>query len=188
MSMDWRAFWDGQHSIYVSERHRRVHYARVAEDIISVLPGAQADVLDYGCGEALFAERVAERCSRLILCDSAPSVRERLAQRYAGNPGIGVVAPDEVPALEDKSLDLVVSNSVLQYLTVAEFDAVAHLWRRKLKPSGKLVLADLFLTVARARIDQRLRPAQAADMVGAERRVVRCCHGANLPFLLAFIL
>jgi SAM-dependent methyltransferase len=141
--MDWRAFWDGRHSIYVNDRHRIVHYTRVADDIVSVLPRADATVLDYGCGEALFAERVAERCARLHLCDAAPSVRERLAQRYAGNAKISVLAPEDVARLPAASLDLAVSNSVLQYLAVAEFEALGRLLCAKLKPDGALVLADI---------------------------------------------
>jgi len=141
--MDWRAFWDGRHSIYVNDRHRLVHYTRVADDIVSVLPRKDAVVLDYGCGEALFAERVAEHCARLYLCDAAPSVRDRLAERHAGNAKISVLAPEGAARLADSSLDLVVSNSVLQYLTVAEFETLARALRPKLKPDGVFVLADI---------------------------------------------
>jgi len=141
--MDWRAFWNGQHGTYVSDRHRRVHYTRVAEDIVSVLPRPDAALLDFGCGEALFAERVAERCATLYLCDAAPSVRKKLAERHARNARIAVLAPQDVAGLADADLDLVVTNSVLQYLTADEFTALAALWRRKLKPDGTLVLADI---------------------------------------------
>ncbi|MGH7002381.1 MAG: class I SAM-dependent methyltransferase [Alphaproteobacteria bacterium] len=141
--MDWRAFWNGRHSIYVNERHRAVHYARVADDIVAVLPGLAPVALDFGCGDALFAERVAARCARLYLCDAAPTVRERLAQRHAGNAKIAILAPDDVARLDDVGLDLVVTNSVLQYLTAGEFAKLAELWRRKLKPDGTLVLADI---------------------------------------------
>ena len=127
--MDWRAFWNGRHSIYVNDRHRTVHYTRVADDIIALVRQPDAIVLDYGCGEALFAARVAERCGRLYLSDAAPTVREKLAARHAGDAKIAVLAPDDVARLPDGSLDLVVSNSVLQYLTVAEFEALARMLR-----------------------------------------------------------
>ena len=58
---DWIAFWDSEHSIYVNARHRDVHYRRIAQDIRAHLP-AGAAVLDYGCGEALHADLVADVC------------------------------------------------------------------------------------------------------------------------------
>ena len=64
---DWIAFWDSEHSIYVNARHRDVHYRRIAQDIRAQLPPGAA-VLDYGCGEALHADLVADVARRLILC------------------------------------------------------------------------------------------------------------------------
>jgi hypothetical protein len=63
---NWIAFWDSDHSIYVNERHRDVHYRTIAEDIRRYVP-AGATVLDYGCGEALHADIVVADASRLIL-------------------------------------------------------------------------------------------------------------------------
>src|SRR5688500_5562537 len=76
--MNWRAFWDRDTPIYVSERHKVLHYARLASDIAALVPSPDAAVLDYGCGEALSADRIAARCGRLYLCDAAGTVRERL--------------------------------------------------------------------------------------------------------------
>ena len=56
---DWRSFWDGEHSIYVNARHKDVHYRDIAEGIVSYVPGPQARVLDFGCGEAIHADKVA---------------------------------------------------------------------------------------------------------------------------------
>jgi SAM-dependent methyltransferase len=139
----WRDFWDRPHRIYVNARHQEIHYARVAEDIIGVLPSPDAVVLDHGCGEALHADRVAARCRHLYLCDAAPAVRRGLEGRFAATPTITVLAPDGVASLPDSGLDLVVANSLVQYLTPAEFGDLARLWRRELKPDGLLVVADV---------------------------------------------
>ena len=95
---DWIAFWDSEHSIYVNARHRDVHYRRIAQDIRAHLP-AGAAVLDYGCGEALHADIVAETAGRLILCEAAPMVRAALGRRFGNNPKIEVRAPEEIAAL-----------------------------------------------------------------------------------------
>jgi SAM-dependent methyltransferase len=140
---DWKSFWDSDHSIYVNTRHKDVHYRTIAEQIAAFVPGPEARVLDYGCGEALHAEVVAAVAAQVLLSDSADSVRAAMARRLAGNPRIKVLSPDEVAALPDRSLDLIVSNSVVQYLTLAELERLLALWRRLLAPRGSLIVADV---------------------------------------------
>jgi SAM-dependent methyltransferase len=141
--MSWRDYWNADTPIYVSERHKILHYGLIARDIASHVPGPDAVVLDHGCGEALSADRVAASCRRLILCDGAPLVRERLAARFAAEPKIEVIAPEQAGRLEDHSVDLVVANSLLQYLAPEEFHDLLGLWHSKLKEGGRLVLGDV---------------------------------------------
>jgi SAM-dependent methyltransferase len=155
--MDWRSYWDGDHPIYVSERHMALHYRLLARDIIALIPHPQAHVLDHGSGEARAADQIAAKCGRLYLCDSGPKVRAGLCERLGRLGNVRVIAPetleDDVP---DGSLDLVIANSLAQYLTVEELSALARQWLAKLKPGGILVLADIIppdvgpLTDARA--------------------------------------
>jgi SAM-dependent methyltransferase len=155
-AMNWRDYWNQDTPIYVSDRHKVLHYWLIANDIAALIPSPDAVVLDHGCGEALSANRVAARCARLYLCDGAPVVRQRLKERFRNDLRITVVAPEEVDALPDASLDLVVVNSLLQYLSLEELRGLLQTWRAKLKPDGRLVLADVIppdvspLTDARA--------------------------------------
>jgi SAM-dependent methyltransferase len=141
--MNWRDYWNQDTPIYTGERHKLLHYRLVANDIIGLLPSPGAAVLDYGCGEAVFADRVAARCGHLYLCDAAPLVRDRLRDRFDRNGRITVLAPDDVAGLADASLDLIVVNSLLQYLSLEELRNGLKLWRGKLKPGGRLILADV---------------------------------------------
>ncbi|KMO12354.1 class I SAM-dependent methyltransferase, partial [Methylobacterium platani] len=143
MVSSWREFWDRDTPIYVNARHKARHYAGLAGEIAALVPHPGAVVLDHGCGEASSADRVAEACGRLLLCDTSPRQRAALAARFAGHDGIAVLAPEEVAALPASSLDLVVANSLAQYLTSAELDACLRDWRRTLKPGGRLILADV---------------------------------------------
>ena len=143
MSEGWRAFWNRDTPIYASERHKAFHYRGIADDVAALVPHAGAVVLDHGCGEALSADRVAGSCARLLLLDAASLVRGRLSARFAGHPRIAVVAPEDLADLGDGSLDLVVANSLAQYLTRAELTGLLAVWRAKLKPDGRLVLADI---------------------------------------------
>src|SRR5947208_6659825 len=87
----WREFWDSAHSIYVSERHKDVHYRDVAEQLAAFVPDRNARVLDHGSGEAIHAELVAAAARKVLLCDSAESIRASIASRFAGNPKIKVI-------------------------------------------------------------------------------------------------
>jgi SAM-dependent methyltransferase len=139
----WVEFWDGEHAIYVNERHKKLHARAVARDIIRHIPSGDAVVLDHGCGEALYAIEVAAQCRRLFLCEAAQGLRQVLAQRMAMVPNVEVLDAGGVVGLADASLDLVVSNSMVQYLIREELSDVLALWRRKLKPTGTLVVADV---------------------------------------------
>jgi SAM-dependent methyltransferase len=141
--MNWREYWNQDTPIYSGERHKLLHYRLVANDIIELIPSREAVMLDYGCGEALFADKVAARCAKLYLSDAASLVRERLNERFGRNDKIAVLAPDEVGDLADGSLDLIVVNSLLQYLSLDELRGLLKLWRSKLKSGGELIVADV---------------------------------------------
>jgi SAM-dependent methyltransferase len=140
---EWLAFWNRPNRIFVNECHRRLHFARIADDILALLPKPGMNVLDYGCGEALDAARVADRCARLWLCEDAATVRARLARRFADHPVVRVTDGRGVGSLAPNTLDVVIVNSVVQYLPAAEFDRLLHLWYDRLKPDGLLVLGDI---------------------------------------------
>jgi SAM-dependent methyltransferase len=142
--MDWISFYDFKHSvIYVNARHRDVHYETIAKDIRDYVPSPSANALDFGCGEATSAHLVAEAAGHLYLVEAAPNVRASLAQRYADNPKISVLTPDEAAAKSDASFDLIVLHSVAQYLSEQELDEKLALFRRLLKPGALLIVGDI---------------------------------------------
>jgi hypothetical protein len=139
----WVEFWNRETTIYVSDRHKCVHYGLIAHDLLRYVPGRDARVVDYGCGDTPSAQAVAARCGHLYLCESASAVRERLAARYAGCPNISVISPQQFADLAPGSIDTVVVNSVVQYLSAAEFRSLLALARGKLASAGRLVLGDV---------------------------------------------
>jgi SAM-dependent methyltransferase len=117
------------------------------------VPGPDAFVLDYSCGEALHADLVAARVARLLLAEPAKGVRARLTARYAGSAKIEVYAPEDLARLPKNSIDLVVMHSVAQYMTPAELSQALDLFRRLLKPNGLLVLGDIVAPGTPAAVD-----------------------------------
>jgi ubiquinone/menaquinone biosynthesis C-methylase UbiE len=140
---DWIDYYDSTHTIYASKLHRDLHFQIVAKDIISFISSPDAVVLDYACGEALSAARVAEACGKLYLAEPAPGVRGRLIARFAPNTKIRVRSLDDLRNMDEKSIDLVVMNSVAQYMTPNELASALAIVRRLLKPGGRLVLGDI---------------------------------------------
>jgi ubiquinone/menaquinone biosynthesis C-methylase UbiE len=140
---DWIDYYDSTHTIYVSRLHRDVHFQVIARDIIGYISSPEAVVLDYACGEALSAARVAEACGKLYLAEPAPGVRGRLIARFAPNTKIRVRSLDDLRKMDEKSVDLVVMNSVAQYMTPTELDTALAVVRRLLKPGGRLILGDI---------------------------------------------
>jgi len=140
---EWIDYYDSTHTIYASRLHRDLHFQVIARDIIGYISSQDRVVLDYACGEALFAARVADACSKLFLAEPAPGVRGRLIARFAPNTKIRVRSLDDLRSKEERSIDLVVMNSVAQYMTPEELDSAFAVIRRLLRPGGRLVLGDI---------------------------------------------
>ena len=140
---DWIDYYDSTHTIYVSRLHRDLHFELIAKDIIGYISSPDAVVLDYACGEALSAARVADACGKLLLAEPAPGVRGRLIARFAPNTKIRVRSLEDLRKMHAKSIDLAIMNSVAQYMTPAELDAAFATIKRLLKPGGRLILGDI---------------------------------------------
>src|SRR5436853_1090123 len=140
---DWIDYYDSTHTIYASKLHRDLHFQIIARDIIGYISSPDAVVLDYACGEALSAAKVAEACGKLYLAEPAPGVRGRLIARFAPNTKIRVRSLDDLRKMTERSIDLAVMNSVAQYMTPDELDTAFAVVKRLLKPTGRLVLGDI---------------------------------------------
>src|SRR5277367_1898156 len=126
---DWIDYYDSTHTIYASRLHRDLHFQLIARDVIGYISSPDAVVLDYACGEALYAGRVAEACGKLYLAEPAPGVRGRLIARFAPNMKIRVRSLEDLKKMAEKSIDLAVMNSVIQYMTPAELDSALVVMR-----------------------------------------------------------
>lgn len=141
--MTWRDFWNGEHALYVNSRHRALHFADIGKSVAALIPSPDAFLLDYGCGEALAADLIAEKCGRLYLYDAAPRIAAALRQRHGASDKIVVLDEAALDALPDASLDMMLCNSVFQYLSREECGALVAFAAAKLKLGGRLIVADV---------------------------------------------
>ena len=98
---EWIDYYDSTHTIYASKLHRDLHFQIIARDIIGYISSPNAVVLDYACGEALSAAKVADACAKLYLAEPAPGVRGRLIARFAPNTKIRVRSLDDVRKMDE---------------------------------------------------------------------------------------
>jgi len=140
----WLDFWNAPNAIYVSRRHQEAHYAKILSGIRRFVPaGGAATVLDWGCGDALAADDLAKTCRTLLLYDRADGTRSRLLANYAGRSKIRVLDDTELGTVAPASVDLIVVNSVAQYLDRRQFGDALRLFYRLLKRDGTLLLGDI---------------------------------------------
>ncbi len=141
--ISWIDFWNTDHAIYVNERHKQAHAAALSSAIAGYIPAPDAIILDYGCGEALYADQIHGRCGELLLFDAAPKVRNELQRRTGDLGSVTVLDQADIDRLAPASLDLILAISLIQYLDEAAMVRVLGVWRQKLKREGRLILADV---------------------------------------------
>jgi SAM-dependent methyltransferase len=140
----WLDFWNRPNAVYVSKRHRVAHYARVLVGVSEFIPaGRGAIVLDWGCGDALAADKMAGLCGTLLLYEAAETTRRRLHSRFPGQSQIRVLDSLGPEAIAPKSVDLVIVNSVVQYLSRTQFIQALQLFHWVLKDNGRVLLGDI---------------------------------------------
>jgi SAM-dependent methyltransferase len=139
----WLSYWNTPNKIYVSERHKRVHYDLVFAGVAPHLPNRRGVVLDWGCGDALAADRIAERCSMVFLYDAAESARARLRRCYDDHSRIRILEKSGLDELADGSVDLIIVNSVIQYLSDEQLNEALVLFNRLVKSNGAFLLGDV---------------------------------------------
>jgi SAM-dependent methyltransferase len=144
MSTGWFEFWNSGQSTFVSSRHLEAHYRTVGRDLVAIL-GAQRPcrLLDYGCGDALATPILVKAGIEVLLYDAVPRVHERLKRQFADAAGIRVLDAPPWAALPAGSIDGVLVNSVLQYLSKDEALALMPRWYSLLRPGGILYFADV---------------------------------------------
>lgn len=139
---DWSAYWERLDS-------RQPIFAAEADDYVSRLCGAglvgESDrVLDFGCGFGMVAERLAPRVAELGVWDAAANMRSRTLARLGDTPNVLFVdlsagrLDDRVPAF-----DVVLVNSVVQYMTEADVVDWLTKWRDMTGPGGRIIVSDI---------------------------------------------
>lgn len=106
-------------------------------------------VLDFGCGSAVAAALLAPHVSRICLWDASLSARERSRIHVSSVPNVELICLDRADRDPEQAFNLILVNSVIQYMTVPEFEAWTRRWATMLAPNGAVVLSDMPTSASR---------------------------------------
>ena len=137
MSDTWLRYWQGT----PDNDYLTVEANVVAEHVIAHFEvSPQTSILDFGCGYGHVAARLAEHAGHVFLWDAVPHVLASAADRVAA-PNVSIAQLDQ-PG-EHPSVDLIVVNSVIQYMNRRSLSAWMSRWREIIGSEGALLLSDV---------------------------------------------
>jgi protein-L-isoaspartate O-methyltransferase len=137
----WHAYWDRleEHVIF---RVEAADYVARLEAALGLEQGAR--VLDFGCGFGFVAELLALRVAELYAFDASDHMQRRAQLRLASHANVRFLGrPSVIPWPAGLRFDLILVNSVVQYMPLDELQQWLARWRAMLAPGGRLVLSDL---------------------------------------------
>lgn len=143
-SRRWLDYWHAPDKIFDHPAHMRRHFQRLADRFLHHAPQVKnGRLLDYGCGEALAAERFTAAGMTVLLYDRSDYYQKMVRKRLAGRRRITVLDDATLAALPERSLDYLLLCSVIQYVDERELHALLQYAQSRLKPRGLLILADV---------------------------------------------
>jgi cyclopropane fatty-acyl-phospholipid synthase-like methyltransferase len=138
----WAAYWEGLGGTEAFFREQAREYVANLECAIALNPTAQ--VLDFGCGFGFVAELLAPKVGQVFLWDTSPNMRRRAHRKLDCHKNIRFLDLSEPQAIApDLKFDLIVVNSVVQYMSLERFTASLAMWRTMLAARGYIVVSDL---------------------------------------------
>lgn len=138
----WRRYWDGHGPPTPPFRHEAATFAARLGAAIPLT--AATRVLDFGSGLGLVAAALAPQVGRVWVWDASPTMRRHTAAATATYPNVAALDLEDPGGLPAQvRVDVILVNSVVQYMTAAELTTWMSVWVRLLAPDGCIVLSDV---------------------------------------------
>ena len=143
----WPDYWErlqGQPRVFQAE----------AEHFVASLQGAVPisntwSVLDFGCGFGFASRALAPLVSRVYAWDAAENMRKH-ARRCTADHG-NVRCPETLP--EHLRFDLILVNSVVQYMTIHELGHWLRRWAALCRSDSRIVISDIIPEMVSTGVD-----------------------------------
>ena len=138
----WAAYWEGLGGTESFFREQAKEYVVNLESAVTL--NRNAHVLDFGCGFGFVAETLAPKVGKVFLWDASANMRRRTRYNLAPHQNIHFLDLSEPQAIaRELKFDLVIVNSVVQYMSLDQFAASLMMWRTMLAAGGRIVVSDL---------------------------------------------
>jgi len=138
----WTAYWEGLGGTDAFFREQAKDYVANLECAIALNPTTH--VLDFGCGFGFVAKMLAPKVGKVFLWDTSVNMRRRARLNLADHHNIGFVDLSEPQTIaRELNFDLIIVNSVVQYMSLEQFAACLVMWRTMLAAGGRIVVSDL---------------------------------------------
>src|SRR5262245_13647996 len=138
----WESYWEGLSDNQQIFREQSDEYVRNLRAAIGL--DRRARVLDFGCGFGLVAAMLAPQIQEIFVWDASANIRRRARVNLASYGNVRFLDLSESNTLpHNLQFDLILVNSVVQYMTLDKFSAWLLRWRNMLAPGGRIVVSDL---------------------------------------------
>ena len=138
----WANYWEGLDGTQSFFREQAKEYVANLECAVEL--NRNVRVLDFGCGFGFVAKMLAPKVGKVFLWDTSVNMRRRARLNLADHHNIGFVDLSEPQAIaRELNFDLIIVNSVVQYMSLEQFAACLVMWRTMLAAGGRIVVSDL---------------------------------------------
>ena len=138
----WDAYWEElreEPEIFAAEA---AEYVRRLTQAIPI--DSSTRLLDFGCGFGFVGNLLSLQAGAVFLWDASPTMRRRAQRNTKGRDNVRFVDLSDAHGVPpDVRFDLILVNSVVQYMSVDELNGWLVRWRNLLAPTGRLVVSDL---------------------------------------------
>lgn len=139
---EWFDYWE---SLEPSSRLFEEQSAAYVEKLCNVVRlTSELTVLDYGCGFGYVTSQVAELAGQVYAWDRSPGMRSRTMHRTAHQKNVVVLERnDPGAAVSDITVDVVLINSVVQYMSHDDFKSCLLTCSDALSQEGIILVSDM---------------------------------------------
>ena len=140
MTTGWREYFDGLTQESRLLREQAIRY--VGSLCAAVELRDHHRLLDFGCGFGHVATLLAPRVGQVWWWEPSPNMRSVAERNTAGFSNVQFCDLSTLP-FAGPPFDVILVNSVVQYMATEEFWPWLQTWRDMLGPGGRLVLSDV---------------------------------------------